>query len=185
MFMSKKRFVSLVLILSLVIMSGQVSMAMAKDKTDGKSDKKTVVYTAIGDAIALGVGGEYNSVSDPLKGYDDYLVKNLKDKYPQDGIILHNVASRLDTSKDLLKKLMSDKTVIKAVEDADIITVSIGANNLILPVWPIFLDIFAGNISQEAGIAQILGKTKEFQKGADQFKKDWPKIIERLHPKKS
>jgi lysophospholipase L1-like esterase len=174
MFMSKKRFVSLVLILSLVIMSDQVSMA--KDKSGGTS----LVYTAIGDAIALGVGGEYNSVSDPLKGYDDYLVENLKDKYPQDDIILHNVAGRRDTSSDLLNKLMYDETVISAVANADIITVSVGANNLILPVWPIFEQIFSGVISPEEGVYEIFGKTAEFQAGVNQFKQDWPKIVEQL-----
>ena len=166
---SKKKVLSFLVILSLVLTTGQVSMAK----------RKSVVYTAIGDAIAQGVGGEYISETDPLKGYDDYLVEKIQDN-SKENVILHNVAGRIDTSSDLLDRLMNDQAVIDAVSDADIITVSVGANNLILPVWPIFEQIFGGTTSYEDGINEILGMTGAFETGVDNFKSDWPKIVARI-----
>lgn len=141
--------------------------------------EKPLVYVSLGDAVAQGVGGEMSASG--LVGYDDYLLAKLQSKNKNVSFELRNVASRLDTSSDILAKLSGDTPVTKALQGADLVTVNIGANNLILPVWPIMTNIFTGQISPYEGYMQIFAAAPAIQANVDQFKADLPKIVRRIH----
>ena len=173
MIKTRKYFIGLALVFSLLFVSSFTTVNACEKKD-------AFVYTAIGDAIALGVGGQ--AISDTeLVGYDDYVFEKLQAKNKKDEVILRNVSSRLDTSSDLLNKLMNDPTLINAVRGSDLVTVDIGNNNLLLPIWPVLAGVLMGYIAPEEGMAQISAATPVYQAAVDQFAADWPLIVKRIN----
>jgi lysophospholipase L1-like esterase len=96
-----------------------------------------VSYTALGDSIAAGVGGT-DSV-----GYTDLLAKRLAQGNRD--VTFNDLGVSGMTSGGLLGALAYDYTYQAAVADADVITVSIGGNDILQPAL--------GLVSTRAGYA--------------------------------
>lgn len=131
--MKKFRIVALLLILSLLLMPGT---ALA-------GEREGVKYAALGDSIAFGIGatqqtaypasyivrGEY--------GYTDMFNKHLSRVYGE-GVYM-NVSLPGVTSSQLLDSLVTPTNAVYAVTnvavaDADILTISIGGNDILHPI---------------------------------------------------
>lgn len=111
-----KRLVSLLLILGLITTSAVFAV----------SDKEQTNVVALGDSIAVG-----------LSATDDYGYVNLyfEDLNESDKALkLRNRASSGEMSGDLLESMRHDQHINNKIKKAKIITISIGANDLLGPL---------------------------------------------------
>lgn len=128
---------------------------------------RALVYTALGDSISTGY-----RLSDHADAYVSLFGVYLDadtDDLGQNGL----------DSAGLLKKLQSDQNVIARVKKSDIITVSMGGNDLLST----FSDLNPTSLtSLVKAIGQITGsaKQKEFNTAVATFGKQWEKITARL-----
>lgn len=100
------------------------------DMSDLHKHHNCFQYTALGNSIAFGKGASF-TVNDPENhgyGYVYYLRDFLSTIFPCVNLI--NLANPGDTSTDLLQKLQTD-VFKEAVKKADVITISIGGNDLL------------------------------------------------------
>ncbi|WCK52526.1 GDSL-type esterase/lipase family protein [Aneurinibacillus sp. Ricciae_BoGa-3] len=81
-------------------------------------------YTAIGDSITAGAGAFY------IYGYA-HQYRNLIEKDLKTRVTFRNLAKSGWTSQELLQALRNDPAFFKAIQTADIITCSIGGNDLL------------------------------------------------------
>ncbi|WP_047154179.1 SGNH/GDSL hydrolase family protein [Aneurinibacillus tyrosinisolvens] len=81
-------------------------------------------YTAIGDSITAGVGAWFHYGY--AQRYRDFIEEDRKTR-----VIFRNVGKPGWTSQQLLHGLKTDTRLIKAIQTADIITCSIGGNDLL------------------------------------------------------
>lgn len=130
---TKKRTCSIFMLLCLLV----VSLSSSLQAVHAKVSEEKTVYAAFGDSIAAGYG---------LDGYSDDQTAAPADSYQALAAdFLHtqscNYAVSGDNSDDCIQLLNSGK----ADEDlakADIITISIGSNDLLLPFIQILTDYF-------------------------------------------
>lgn len=122
-------------------------------------------YVALGDSIAFGGSGlpDDQWVED---SYADLLAKQPKvSEY-------HNLSTPGITSVDLLSQLSAltpDDKMAKQLMRADVISISIGGNNLLGPLYSYLYDpSYQGNLGQD------------LYNGALQFAHDWPLILEAI-----
>ncbi len=120
-----------------------------------------VEYVALGDSIATGTLTYWARV----KSYVYFFKERLGEYFLYQDINTKNLAQNGNTSSDLLYKLRYSKEVQQAVEQAGIVTVSIGGNDIM------------------SGVA-IPGFTQyniwQVKEGVSQFTNNLPKIIERI-----
>lgn len=84
-------------------------------------------YVSLGDSIATGTTTPVTPSTDP---YTDQFEAYLKEANPDTPVVRSTFETDGDRTNELLAKLMTDTAVRDAVRSADIITVSIGGNNL-------------------------------------------------------
>jgi len=144
--------------------------------------------TALGDSIAYGSKVAKNF------GYVDLFYNSLKEEAENDQSTLLNLGKPGKNSSELLADLKTDKATIDAVLKADIITISIGGNNLLRPVKTgigaeFNLDARSATFNQD--LARLLvskanrdrlktvltGLAPGLDAGVQQFAKDWPEIV--------
>ena len=126
----------------------------------------TLHYVALGDSIATGswVGGDADSYAEQ---YYRYLVG----LYPTKTVTWKLLAHDGDTSSVLLSKLNTDATFAAEIAKADVITISIGGNNIMdAAIDSLFASI--DNTAAEAGTVaflsdydQILAKVRQINTG--------------------
>ena len=162
----KKRF-GLLLLAFLLLLPSALTVRGAGPKA------RPLVYTALGDSISTG-----------------YRLTNPADSYVNlFGGYLHTTPVNLGQngldSAGLLKKLTGDSKVIAQVKKSDIITVSIGGNDLLTALSSLqSLTRETNTIKAVVTALQTLQSAATRQKltaGADGFADDWTKIIARLH----
>ncbi|MCY6370046.1 SGNH/GDSL hydrolase family protein [Clostridium ganghwense] len=155
----------------------------------------TTKYIALGDSIAFGLSADLN------KGYVDLFKNYLKTTEKYDELVLNNLAMTGDKSSDLLDKVKNDVKTRDAIRQANIITISIGGNNLLSPVIKAIASKYKLD-SEEANFVikltnaieedpnweeklEILKNDsclmKELDEGINNFKEDWPKIIKEIN----
>jgi|LGOV01.1.fsa_nt_gb lysophospholipase L1-like esterase len=117
-------------------------------------------YLALGDSIATGTVGIGSPTYSYVYQFNDYLSSE------QENTTFTNLAHDGDTSGDLLYKLNNDTAFIDAVEEAEIITISIGGNNL--------LD--AGNSPYFTSI-----DTTVAEENTSNFEEEYPLIIAKIN----
>lgn len=132
----KNKICSIVMLLCLLTVSLQTSLQTVYAK---KAAEKTT-YVAFGDSIAAGYG---------LNGYSDDQTAAPGDSYQAlVADFLHtqscNYAVSGDTSDNCIKLLQTGKADAD-LQNADIVTLSIGSNDLLLPFIRILLDYIKAN----------------------------------------
>lgn len=111
------------------------------------------LYTALGDELS-------NSfITFLLQGYAYRVNRHLKLKYSH--VIFNNLARPKFTTTDLLMQLRNNNEIRQSIKRSNIITISIGANNLMPAVIEDYSEIYG-----------VLAR-----KGVEQFKEDWPLIL--------
>lgn len=122
--------------------------------TGGLATAAGTPYTALGDSIAYGMGATNNY------GYVSHFRDHLTSVYGS--VALSNRGVPGMTSSDLTTQLAIDYTTRTAVKNAQVLTISIGGNNL--------LRCASNNYS-------VIDTTCSAN-GANTFKNDWPKILD-------
>ena len=130
---------------------------LMEDETVSKNTLKkhpSYRYTAIGDSIAFGIGATNNY------GYVNYFKNYLSTEF--DCVKLTNKSLPFFTSSKLLNLLRQDSQTRESVENADLITISIGGGNI--------LDCFSNGILNETCAANAVLT----------FINDWPQIMSEI-----
>ena len=148
-------------------------------------------YLSLGDSIAYGMSATAGS------DYVDLLYNHLLTTTTYSSLSLNNLAVSGDTSSDLLTRLQTAH-YIAAVENAKVITLSIGGDNLLSPVIGAVATAFgvnpvnnpnlmtdlaaamAVNPNKDTilmGIANSPSLAQALQSGISQFSADFPQII--------
>ncbi len=158
-------------------------------KMDTSTEKENGVnYIALGDSLAYG-----SKVAKGF-GYVDLFYNGLKEQAKDIQPTLLNLGKPGKNSSELLAELKTDKTTIDAVLKADVITISIGGNNLLGPVKTGISTEFKLNTKSstfDRDLARMLvskanrdklktvltGLAPELNVGVKQFAKDWPEIV--------
>jgi len=122
---------------------------------------ETVHYLALGDSIATGTTGISGTMYSYAYQFRDYL----EISYGEGNVTFSNLAVDGDDALDLYNKLISDNIFIAEVTNADIITLSIGGNNIMDAARD---DSFW---SIDEGIAEV---------GTSSFELYYPQIISRI-----
>jgi lysophospholipase L1-like esterase len=97
-------------------------------KSDDKEKVSKTIYTALGDSIAFGLS------ADPGKGYVPLFHNYLKTTETFSKSEVTNLSMPGDKSSDLLAKLKNDTITRESVKNSNVITISIGGNNLLSPL---------------------------------------------------
>ncbi len=122
---------------------------------------ETVHYLALGDSIATGTTGISGTMYSYAYQFRDYL----EISYGEGNVTFSNLAVDGDDALDLYNRLISDNIFIAEVTNADIITLSIGGNNIMDAARD---DSFW---SIDEGIAEV---------GTSSFELYYPQIISRI-----
>lgn len=185
--MNKRSFISCVLIFLLLLIPFQSQAITHKADTN---------YIGLGDSIAYGLNADKEN--DYVYLFNEYL-KTTK-KYA--AIELVNKGALGNTSSDLLYDLINNKENIRnSIKKADVITISIGGNNLLSPLIVAISRMYSLNPTDpsfEQNLADAIAndiatdptwyeKFEELKtdtnllEGVNDFKIDWPKIIKEIH----
>lgn len=111
------------------------------------------LYTALGDDISS------SFVAFLFRGFTYRINKYLKNKCSN--VVFNNFARPTFTSNDLLSQLISNNYIRLSVKNSKIITISIGANNLLQGAFENFTDIDGRILKYEV----------------DVFRRDWSEIL--------
>ena len=107
-----------------------MSIIMVLSSTVFAGTKQEITYTALGDSIAFGTGAT------DFVGYTDLFSEHLTRKFGE--VTYINLAEDGEKSEDLLMDLIFSTDLQNDVAASDVITISIGGNDLLGP----FLDAF-------------------------------------------
>lgn len=162
-------------------------IVQAKEEPD-QTTESAFQMTALGDSIA------YGSKAEKGFGYTDLFYAGIMERKNLDTAELVNLGKPGRNSSELLRSIRTNKNVIDSLLQADIITISIGGNNLLRPVKGALaeeyqLDVKAAGFERD--LTRLLLKKENRDKlktviasavpgmdaGVKQFRKDWPKII--------
>jgi hypothetical protein len=145
-------------------------------------------FTALGDSIAYGMSATAGF------GYVDLFYNTVISMKGNEALTLANVGVPGYTSSQLLAQLQSDPTTIADLSKAQVVTVSVGGNNILAPVIaslavafqldpasPTFPVDLATALAQPGAQDIITAALPEIQTniaaGATQFATDWPQIV--------
>lgn len=93
--------------------------------TEATSQKEVLHYVAIGDSLTEGVGDATQS-----GGFVPLVAKALQEKYHFNGIETDNFGKNGDRSDQILKRIKKDDALQKNLASADVITLTVGGNDL-------------------------------------------------------
>ena len=130
-----------------------LGLLLALAPAPASAARATIRYTALGDSIARGMGAT------AFYGYVDHFRDHLMTRHR--AVVLVNAAIPGMTSGDLLLQLRTDPVTRAAVRHAQVLTISIGGNNLL----PCAADNYE-TVDPACGAA-----------GVAAFQRDWPQIL--------
>jgi lysophospholipase L1-like esterase len=91
-----------------------------------KNDNKEVIhYTAIGDSLTEGIGDLTNA-----GGFVPLVANDIQKNYQLNGVQTDNFGKNGDRSDQILKRVKKKKEIQKGLASADIITLTVGGNDL-------------------------------------------------------
>ncbi|WP_407856056.1 SGNH/GDSL hydrolase family protein [Enterococcus hailinensis] len=128
-----KRFSTLFILLAAVVVTLLVLFltipkadSRLKVSQDGnKNYKKTIHFVAVGDSLTEGVGDETKS-----GGYVPLVANALQQKYELNSVEKDNYGVSGERSDQILKRVKNDKDLRNSLASADIITMTVGGNDL-------------------------------------------------------
>ncbi|MCD7783436.1 MAG: GDSL-type esterase/lipase family protein [Firmicutes bacterium] len=153
----------------------------AADSDDGSEmTVYTIKYVALGDSICYGYG-----LDSPETERYSVLVASYIDAYEYYECGEYNYGVNGQTSSELLETLKNGE--ITELSDADVVTVSIGANNILSPATSFFINYVAASLIEDdttrnAALASLYTDfISELDAGVAAFEADLPEIIENIY----
>ncbi|MCR4772549.1 MAG: hypothetical protein K5855_09600 [Oscillospiraceae bacterium] len=147
-------------------------------------------YVALGDSIGAGYGlpGYFGDNTDPEGAYASIIAK-------EKGLSLNNLSVSGMMSAQLLDKLNTDEYA-DAVSGAELITISIGSNDILVPAMGIIMNSFmtiSYGMYGGTGLGDITAVLEDmyndlssdegvetFENGSATFEENWDRIISRI-----
>ncbi|MFC4771347.1 SGNH/GDSL hydrolase family protein [Enterococcus hermanniensis] len=111
------------LVLFLVIPKADSRLQVSQDSN--QNYKKTIHFVAVGDSLTEGVGDETKS-----GGYVPLVANALQQKYELNSVEKDNYGISGERSDQILKRVKKDKDLRNSLASADIITMTVGGNDL-------------------------------------------------------
>lgn len=132
--------------------------SIIKAETSSESDnyKQTVHFVALGDSLTQGVGDETNR-----GGFVPLVADGLKNEYNLSTVQTENFGVSGERSDQILKRLNKDEELQRSLESADMITLTVGGNDL--------LQAFQKNITAKSA--------KKFNQPIKKYQKNVEKIL--------
>lgn len=130
-----------------------------KEVIKQKNDKEVLSYVAIGDSLTEGVGDSTNS-----GGFVPLVAKEIKKEYKLNGIQTDNYGKSGDRSDQILKRIKKSEDIQQSITAADIITITVGGNDLMKVVKGDLLKI----------------TTESFEKPLKNYQKEIENIIQEI-----
>lgn len=185
----KTRGILGILMIVLLLCIGIAVVFVQRGGREEPENEDTFYYLALGDSIPNGYSA---SEAEEIEGYPRILAEELKDEkgfsvrlkeYTKDGI----------TAGGLSERYLSDGKVQKEIERADLITVTVGANDILNR----FRELYRETLGEEAEdmetvVSAFLGKAAEDPEVAfkaaesmsrwemDEFERDWKRVMESI-----
>ncbi|MEI5992509.1 SGNH/GDSL hydrolase family protein [Candidatus Enterococcus mansonii] len=116
---------SVFLLLMVAIPKEKPLLGSGTIKKTSNNSKEVIHYTAIGDSLTEGIGDLTNS-----GGFVPLVAKDLQEHYDLNGIQTDNFGKNGDRSDQILKRIKKDPTIQKGLASADIISLTVGGNDL-------------------------------------------------------
>lgn len=167
-FGSTKNLLKLLVVVT--VLCGCAVSAGVTDTEKNEKKQKILRYIALGDSIPNGYSV---SEEEAVKGYPEILAKDMEEanftvhlsEYTVNGI----------TVSGLYERYLSDADVQKDLKKADLITVTVGANDLLKKFRGLYGDIFGEDPKRLEEALKLLDRWE-----ADDFKKDWKLMMESI-----
>ncbi|MEO1770292.1 SGNH/GDSL hydrolase family protein [Candidatus Enterococcus ferrettii] len=132
------------------------SLIKAETRSDNDNYKQTVHFVALGDSLTQGVGDETNR-----GGFVPLVADSLKNQYNLSTVQTENFGISGERSDQILKRLNKDEELRRSLESADMITLTVGGNDL--------LQAFQKNITATSA--------KKFNQSIKKYQKNVEKIL--------
>ena len=182
------------LILCLIVL---LPVSMYRSKVAVASSGGANDMVSIGDSIAYGLGTPAG------QGYSDLFYSYLQSQPELAGTRLFNLAKPGAQSSDLLDQLESDSSLTARLEKAHVVTVSVGGNNLLVPVISCVANAYHLDPTDpklDAKLEKAIGRDMnrditllrvaisetletELNAGVAKFKSNWPEIVQKIKTK--
>lgn len=98
--------------------------------------KKQIHYVAVGDSLTEGVGDETKQ-----GGFVPIVAKDIKERYKLDEMTVDNYGVSGDRSDQILKRLKEEQDIKESLETADIVTLTVGGNDLMKVIQTKFFSL--------------------------------------------
>src|SRR5690625_3776810 len=127
-FMQRSINILILLLLALFTLSPLSVMAESEEQ-------KTLEYTALGDSLAAGYLNEPDESGNRLgNGYPVFIQQGIEDEHDYE-VNLTNAGVGGFTTEDVLDQLLNNtNNILQSIEEADLITIGAGANDLLQAV---------------------------------------------------
>lgn len=135
-------FISMIIIINflLYIVIPKGESLMYGEVSKSKMEDGTLDIVSIGDSLTEGIGDDVK-----LGGYVPVLKQDLSLKYPSINVNIENFGKSGSRTPQLIEKIRTDEELISHIKNADIILITIGANDL----TKILKDNILNNITKE------------------------------------
>lgn len=100
---------------------------------------------AIGDSLTEGIGDEIGN-----GGYLPYLVSNINDVYKFNSISSNNYGKSGNITLQVIKRIKDSDEIKNNLKNADIVTITIGGNDLMQVIKDNFLDLTVDKFDKES-----------------------------------
>ncbi|MTD38874.1 lipase [Erwinia sp. CPCC 100877] len=112
-------------VLMLAVPKAEPIFGIHTNQAAKNNNKEVIHYTAIGDSLTEGVGDLTNA-----GGFVPIVANDLQKKYQLNGVQTDNFGKNGDRSDQILKRIKKKKNIQKGLASADIITLTVGGNDL-------------------------------------------------------
>lgn len=185
----KTRSILGILMMALLLCIGIAVVFAQRGGGEKPGNEDTFYYLALGDSIPNGYSV---SEAEETEGYPRILAEELKDEkdlsvsfkeYTKDGI----------TAGGLSERYLSDEKVQKEIKKADLITVTVGANDILHRFRELYRETFGEEAEDmETAFSSFLGKAAEEPEtalkaaermsrwGTDEFEENWKRVMESI-----
>lgn len=131
-----------------------------------KMNKKVIHYVAIGDSLTEGIGDQTNS-----GGFVPLVANDLEENYQLNGVQVENYGKNGDRSDQILKRIKKNHEIQKSLTSADIITVTVGGNDLMQVFSKNMLSLTVATFKQpakhyEQKVTSLLEEIRSYNKKA-------------------
>ena len=111
-----------------------------------KNQKEKVHFVAVGDSLTEGIGDETKR-----GGFVPIVANDIEERYRLTSVELENYGVAGERSDQILKRIKKEKKILKNIATADILTLTVGGNDLMKVIQDNFfgLSISKQNIKKE------------------------------------